>query len=162
MSDRLDELDYYTLFRVEDDASSDAIRRAYHTFALRYHPDRWTAEAEERRARAAEIFRRGAEGYRVLMDPEKRRAYDDGLARGRLRLSSDEERRSQRPRGSGANAVRSTRARPFAKQALRDAARGDYRAAKLQLTMALAHEPDNPELLAQLAEVERHLGGASR
>lgn len=158
MSDRLDQLDYYTLFRIEEAASADAIRAAYHDFALRYHPDRYAGAPEDKRVRAEQIFRRGAEGYRVLMDPELRARYDRGLAKGKLRLAPEEERISARPRASGSQTVRSAKARPFAKKALRDYKRGDFKSAKLQLKMALQHEPDNPLLLARLADVEEKLG----
>lgn len=158
MSDRLDQLDYYTLFRIEDGASADQIRDAYHDFALKYHPDRYAGAPPDKRSRAAQIFRRGAEGYRVLMDPELRRRYDEGLARGNMRLTAEEQSGTQRPpRPSSTLSVRSAKARPFAKKALRDVKRGDFKSAKLQLKMALQHEPDSAVLQARLADVEQRL-----
>ena len=163
MSDRLDQLDYYTLFRIEDEASADQIRDAYHNFALKYHPDRYAGAPAEKKARAAQIFRRGAEGYRVLMDPEMRRRYDEGLSKGQMRLNAEEQAApSQRPRPSGVLSVRSPKARPFAKKALRDVKRGDYKSAKFQLKMALQHEPDSDLLQARLAEVEQRLAEQGR
>ncbi|MGE0786928.1 MAG: DnaJ domain-containing protein [Sandaracinaceae bacterium] len=155
MSDRLDALDYYTLFEVADDASADEIREAYHRFALRYHPDRHVGAVEGTRARAAEIFRRGAEGYRVLMDPESRRRYDRALEEGTLRLATEAPRDSRAP--TPAHGVRSAKARPLAKKAMKDLARGDYRSAMLSLKMALAYEPDNAELKAHLETCELKL-----
>jgi curved DNA-binding protein CbpA len=156
--DRLDQLDYYTLLRVEPGASADAIRSAYHEFALRYHPDRFCDAPEAKRERAAQIFRRGAEGYRVLMDPQSRRRYDEGLAQGKLRLVAEEERDTRRPpTPSGRFEVVSPKARPFASKALQAYSEGDYKTAKLNLKLALGYEPDNPVLKARLADVEQRL-----
>lgn len=157
MSDRLDQLDYYTLLSVAEDASADAVRDAFHAFALRYHPDRFAGAPAEKQERAAQIYRRGAEGYRVLMSPSSRRRYDEGLARGRLRLSPEIERETQRPSSSNRIGVKSARARPFATKALTAYREGDFRTAKLNLQMALQHEPDNALLRARLADVEQRL-----
>lgn len=156
MSDRLDLLDYYTLLQVEDRASSDAIRKAFHLFALRYHPDRFSGAEPAKRERASQIYRRGAEAYRVLMNSASRTRYDAGLRRGQLRLDMDVQRQSTRP-GSGRLVVRSARARPFATKALEAYRRGDYKAARLNLKMALTHEPDNALLRARLDDVETRL-----
>lgn len=153
--DRLDQLDYYTLLRVEERASADAIRAAYHEFALRYHPDRFVEATDAKRERAAQIFRRGAEGYRVLMDPQARRRYDEGLAQGKLRLMP-EERETRRPTSSVRFDV-AQRARPFASKAQQAFTAGDYKTAKLNLKLALSHDPDNAWLLARLADVEKRL-----
>jgi curved DNA-binding protein CbpA len=157
MADRLDQLDYYTLLRVEDDAPADAIREAFHAFALKYHPDRFAGAPEAKRERAAQIYRRGAEGYRVLMNAEARRRYDECMREGRLRLTPEQERATRRRSSSGRLTVRSPRARPFATKALQAYKRGDYKTAKLNLKMALNHEPDNAVLKARLADVEQRL-----
>lgn len=156
MSDRLDQLDYYTLLSIDEGATADDVRAAFHRFALRYHPDRFAADVSEKRDRAAQIYRRGAEAYRVLMEPQARRRYDDGLRAGRLRLAPDAVRESFRPSSTRLN-VTSPRARPFATKALQAFNAGDYKTAKLNLTMALAHEPDNALLRARLADVEQKL-----
>ncbi|MFK7990391.1 MAG: DnaJ domain-containing protein [Sandaracinaceae bacterium] len=156
MSDRLDLLDYYTLLQVEDRASADEVRRAFHLFALRYHPDRFASAPPDKRERAAQIYRRGAEAYRVLMNSASRTRYDAGLRRGKLRLHGDAQRQSTRP-GSGRLVVRSARARPFATKALDAYRKGDFKAAHLNLKMALVHEPDNALLRARLDDVEARL-----
>ena len=161
MPDRLDQLDYYTLLRVQDDASADAIREAFHAFALKYHPDRFAAAPAEKRDRAAQIYRRGAEGYRVLMNPVTRRRYDQGMHEGRLRMSAEQERETKRPQSSsGRLTVKSPRARPFATKALQAYRKGDYKTAKLNLQMALNHEPDNALLRARLEDVEQRLAAS--
>jgi len=159
MKDPLDKLDYYTLLQVADDATADAIRAAFHTFALKYHPDRFSSAPPQKRMRAAAIYRRGAEGYRVLLDPGMRKKYDALLAAGKLRLTAEEERAEEVSRRSntGGIGVRSPRARPFVSKASMAMKKGDFKAAKLNLKLALQHEPGNPLLEARLAEVEREL-----
>ena len=158
MSDRLDQLDYYALFSIEPGASADAIRAAFHAFARRYHPDRFAAAPEAKRERAETIYRRGAEAYRVLMNGESRRRYDEGLARGELRLSAAATD-PKRPSSTTRLTVTSPRARPFATKAQEAWKAGDYKTAKLNLKMALSHEPDNALLKARLADVEQKLAG---
>ncbi|MEM6962827.1 MAG: DnaJ domain-containing protein, partial [Myxococcota bacterium] len=67
MTDRLDQLDYYTLLGLSTDANADQIRQAFHRFALRYHPDKYLrSDDADTLRRANQIFSRGAEAYRVL------------------------------------------------------------------------------------------------
>jgi len=62
--------DYYKTLGVNRDASADEIKKAYRRLARRYHPD----VSEEPDAEAQ--FKRIAEAYEVLKDPEKRKLYD--------------------------------------------------------------------------------------
>lgn len=154
MAKRLDELDYYALLGVAQDASVDAIKAAFRAFARRYHPDRHVGDPETM-AKVTRIYRRGTEAYRVLTHFEQRRAYDAQLALGALRLDTEQVRVSARPSAApGQVEVHSTRARPFvtkAEQALRS---GDYKQAKLNYQIALTHEPSNEAIQRKLAEIE--------
>lgn len=160
MSDPLDALDYYELLGVDPSASTDAIRHGFHTFALKYHPDRHSGEAADVDRRANQIYQRGAEAYRILLDPESRRSYDAGLQRGELRLTDSGVGTSRRPGGKSSlrpPQVRSSQARPFFQKAEKATAAGDYRQARLHLQIALGHEPDNAMLKERLAAVEDKL-----
>lgn len=159
--DRLDQLDYYELLQIEEDAAADDVRRAFHAFAAKFHPDRFAGAPAEKQERAAAIYRRGAEAYRVLCDREQRRVYDDQRARGKLRLDPEERPSERAPvvGGSGAVQVRSPKARPFAQKALDAYKKGDWQVAKLNLKLAIQHEPGNALLEARLADVEQKIRG---
>ena len=152
--DRLELLDYYTLLSVSSDATADAIRDAFHAFALKFHPDRHVGGPPEKIARAEQIFRRGAEAYRVLLDPELRRRYERALEKGKLRLDDDEQEEGPTTSRLG---IKSPKARPFASKAQEAIRKQDWKTAKLNLQIALRHEPGNALLEARLAEVEARL-----
>ncbi len=162
-ADRLDDLDYYDLLEVEDGVAVDDVRRAFHAFALRYHPDRFAGAAPEKQERAAHIYRRGAEAYRVLCDREQRRAYDEQRARGKLRFDPDDVVVASRPAPSTEGPpsqsiqVKSPRARPFVQKAAEAYRKQDWAMARLNLQLALQHEPGNVLLEARLAHVEQQI-----
>jgi curved DNA-binding protein len=63
-------VNHYTQLGVSSAATIEEIRRAYRILARRYHPDVNPGAASE------EKFKKIAEAYRVVSDPERRRSYD--------------------------------------------------------------------------------------
>ncbi len=163
-ADRLDQLDYYTLLGLEPDASTDHVRTKFHEFALKFHPDRHAEADDSKRLRAAQIYRRGTEAYRVLCDPQRRREYDQQLSQGRLRYDPGDKAPSgamtagaRGTAGAAAIGAQTAKARPFfakAQQALRS---GDLKTARLNMRIALSHEPNNEHLKAMLKDIESKL-----
>jgi curved DNA-binding protein CbpA len=154
MSDPLDALDYYTLLQVAPDATADAVRAAFHQFALRYHPDSYTMASAEDRSRVNQIYRRGGEAYRVLSNASARAAYDAGLAEGKLRHAASGGSEREASRAQVAKRTVNAKARPFwakAQAAIRD---GQWGPAKLNLQIALGHDPEHPTLTERLAFVQ--------
>lgn len=63
--------DYYEVLGVSRDATDDELKARYRKLALKYHPDRNPDNKE-----AEEKFKKAAEAYEVLRDPQKRQIYD--------------------------------------------------------------------------------------
>src|SRR3954452_17576475 len=63
--------DYYEILEVTRNAAGDEIKRSYRKLAVKFHPDKNPGDHT-----AEEKFKEIAEAYDVLMDAEKRAAYD--------------------------------------------------------------------------------------
>lgn len=63
--------DYYDILGVSKGASATEIKKAYRKKALEYHPDKNPGDTK-----AEEMFKKAAEAYEVLSDPDKKAKYD--------------------------------------------------------------------------------------
>ena len=63
--------DYYEVLGVDRGASEQEMKKAYRRLAMKYHPDRNPDDTE-----AEEKFKEASEAAEILMDAEKRSAYD--------------------------------------------------------------------------------------
>jgi len=63
--------DYYEVLGVDRNAAGEEVKRAYRKLAVKFHPDKNPDDPH-----AEEKFKELGEAYDVLMDPDKRAAYD--------------------------------------------------------------------------------------
>jgi DnaJ-class molecular chaperone len=141
---------------VEARATHDELRGAFHAFAEAFHPDSHHGRSREERRAIDKIFKRGAEAFRVLSDPQLRAHYDQTLAlvsdHGKARAAVAHTRT---PSNAGlslaparlVDSVKSPGARPFVLRAEELKKKGDFKQAKIQLTLALHMERGNPRLV---------------
>ena len=94
--------DYYEVLGVGRNASEEEVKRAYRKLAVKFHPDKNPDDPH-----AEEKFKELGEAYDVLMDSDKRAAYDRfghagfaGTAQRRRPPGDAPARRDDRPRRS--------------------------------------------------------------
>lgn len=150
--DVLDDATYYEILGVLELADTDAIRFAFHEFALAFHPDAQLHLDDAARALVQRVFQRGVEAYRVLSVPGLRSDYDLALAKGALRLEGDQKARVDTGARSLDELCHSAGARYYAKRAEEFITRGELGRAADELLRALRAEEDpNPDLADRLA-----------
>jgi curved DNA-binding protein CbpA len=153
----IDSSSYYELLGVLEIADTAAIRKAFHEFAVAFHPDAFPEADDETADALRRVFQRGAEAYRVLSRPDTRADYDLALAKGLLRLDA-----SMPPpplaRPSDIRSLdelcRTAGARRYAKRAEDLISAGDLSAAKRELQMALREDGENPDLAERLDPID--------
>jgi curved DNA-binding protein CbpA len=87
----LGRLNHFELLGVPEGADRDAIARAFHREAHRFHPDQLRADDERLRPLAADIFRRMSEAYVVLENDETRERYSRELELQRRAIATASE-----------------------------------------------------------------------
>ena len=68
--------DYYKVLGVDRNCDEAALKKAYRRAAVKWHPDKWSSKSQAEQKAAEENFKRVAEAYDALSDPQKRAAYD--------------------------------------------------------------------------------------
>src|SRR5699024_8910652 len=63
--------DYYSVLGVDKGASKNEIKKAYRKKAIKFHPDKNPGDKE-----AEQKFKKAAEAYEILGNPDKRARYD--------------------------------------------------------------------------------------
>ena len=64
--------DWYQVLQISEQATDEMIKAAYRKLVKKCHPDAHPGDQE-----CEERFRTVSEAYRILSDPERRRAYDE-------------------------------------------------------------------------------------
>jgi curved DNA-binding protein CbpA len=153
----LDSSSYYEVLGLLEIADTDAVRKAFHEFAVAFHPDAFPNADEETADALLRIFQRGAEAYRVLSRPDSRADYDLLLAKGQLRLD-DTIAPAPLARNSDIRSLdelcHSPGARRYAKRAEELISHGDLPSAKRELQMALREDGENPDLAERLDAID--------
>ena len=148
---QLDQIDYFGLLGVENDATLDEVRAGYRSLQQIYHPDRVFRGSDAELVSAVErISKRLTEAYVVLRDPKKREQYAKDITgpnrEQKLRFGADSEQQAASDRRLQVM-PNSPKARTLFINAKKAIERGDFAAAARDLRMADMFEPNNPAIL---------------
>jgi curved DNA-binding protein CbpA len=139
---------YYEILRLKPGVSDSEVKAAFHTFALRFHPDQLVDEGPEAVAAGAELFKRGVEAYNILSKKDLRERYDAELRKGRLRM--DQNKKESAPPPPPMRTLEMIAQTPHGKKHAARADRllsiGKLEDARVALTSAYQQEPHNQEL----------------
>lgn len=145
----LERYTYYELLKVNADASPDAIRESFHRMALSMHPDRYHAYTDaEFKMQLYAIYKRIAEGYRVLMDSSQRKLYDKGLSNGETRLVQIERKKTGPKRDE--DAIPDPRAKKYFLLGKAAEEQGDLKTALVQYQFAKNLIGENATIQARI------------
>ena len=138
LASNLEALDYYAILRLDSSVDYIEVRAQFHKCAQRYHPDRFLGAAfDGDRSKIYAVYKRMTEANRVLVDPELRVAYDEGLRVGATRL--DPDIRARRLTGD-ARALTSSFARVYLNAAKKKFDAEDWQGAAIDAELGLSVE----------------------
>jgi curved DNA-binding protein CbpA len=156
----LERYSYYQLLRVAPNADSRTIRASYYKIAAQLHPDRYQSLVDpETRDRLETIYARINEAYRVLMNGEKRAAYDAGLPKGKLREAGERPMRK-----NPEDVLAHPEAKKFFRLGMVSFGNKDWKGAIMNFNFARSFEPRAAIIAEKLAEAEAQAaakGGSS-
>ncbi|KAH6918597.1 DnaJ domain-containing protein [Coprinopsis sp. MPI-PUGE-AT-0042] len=71
-----EDVDLYAILNLKNDATQEAVKKAYRRLALVYHPDKHSTASEEAKAEASNKFQQIGFAYAVLSDEKRKERYD--------------------------------------------------------------------------------------
>ena len=154
----VDDLDYYQILKLDQMAFDEDIKRAYFEESRIYHPDKYYNEPPDVQEKINKIFKRVCEAYKVLSDQEKRALYTKLISgtdrkkylRFDLRMLITE---TEKKEDEGTNPL----AKKYYKMAKTASQNKDFKAAKINIQLAIKIEPNNQTFLDKLKEIDEIL-----
>ena len=150
-------LDYYQVLKVDRKAVLNDVKKAFFRESQALHPDKFFASSDvELKGAVMTIYKRVAEAYAVLRDPEMRTKYDAQLGAGADAAKRLEKREA--PTGGNIPAAdpkaKNSQAQKYLQLGLMALRKGDFNGAEMNLQFALKFEPGNDGIAKKLAEAK--------
>lgn len=157
----LDHMDYYQLLKLPHHATPAEIQSAFFRESRTFHPDRYFGvEDDAFKGKVLTLYKRLAEAYGVLKEPDSRALYDQQLAKGAgLRFDRTTLEIANRQSAAPEMAATTQQGRKFMVMGLESFSRGDYRSAALNFQFACNAEPSNEVMRSHLAQAKEKLAG---
>lgn len=157
ISGLITQMDYYQVLKVDRKAPFPEIKKAFFRESQAWHPDRYYASTDDELKNAVmTVYKRIAEAYAALRDPQLRQKYDSQLAGGGANRL---DRKEAAAAASGAPALDPKAKTPVAQKyltlGLSALRKGDFAAAELNLGFALKYEPANEGIAKKLEEAKQ-------
>jgi curved DNA-binding protein CbpA len=149
----LQDVSYYTVLRVSEDATMEQVKESFHAIALRCHPDRFAGEPDEVREAAGEVFKRAVEAYRVLSRADLREQYDGLLAQGKVRVVEGDVPPPPPALRTLEDIATTPKAKGHARRADLLLSVGKLDEARIELVTAVQDDPNNDELKDRLQAI---------
>lgn len=156
--EKMDSLNYYELFELEQGCSQAEIKKSYIKLARTYHPDKFRNVPSEVAKMAYEITKRVNEAYSVLSHPNRRCIFDRML-RDKPDMNRFDFRMKVAYNQNPEDTIENAQARRFALLAKKAIDSGDYKSALTQLKMASTMEKNNSYLEQLIEEAKKALEG---
>ena len=152
----LPSLDYYQVLKVDRKAPVPEIKKAFFRESQSLHPDRYFGSTDdELKGAVMAIYKRIAEAYAVLRDPDLRPKYDQQIDGGQAKRL---ERREAQAASAGVPAAdpkaKNPQAQKYLQLGLMALRKGDFSGAEMNLQFALKFEPGNDGIAKKLKEAQ--------
>jgi DnaJ-domain-containing protein 1 len=162
MSQKLDTIDYFEVFKLPRTATPRDIKDAYYNESRAFHPDRFSRLGDEAvKEQIGSIFKRITEAYVVLRDDRKRAKYlsDIGGAERDKKLryteASEAEQKAEAKKAIEEQVGTTPKGRECWKNAMKEFDAKRWDGALRQLKMALMYEPANAKYKDKFKEAEK-------
>ena len=157
LATQLATLDYYQVLKLTDrKAPGPEIKKAFFRESQALHPDKFYASQDQQLKDAVMmIYKRVAEAYAVLRDPDLRPKYDRQIDSGAAKRL---ERREAAPGGANVPTAdpkaKNPQAQKYLQMGLMAMRKCDFAGAEMNLLFALKFEPGNDGIAKKLKEAQ--------
>jgi curved DNA-binding protein CbpA len=164
LSASIDGFDYFQVLNVPSTSSGQQIRDSYYGLARALHPDKFFHISDQPTKDAVhKIYKRVVEAYMVLKDEKKRIKYladISGPARAaKLRFTEESEAEQKEAQKLAVKVAKTPKGEQLYQTALLDMKKSQWEKAFKNIQTAVMFEPQNAELKALLADIDKKRKG---